>query len=252
MIKNGLHATGIQRLPTGRGIACKINGIHMINIYTPSGAERRKERESFFNGDFNCIIKKDESTDNRNISSALEKLIRGYKLQDAWGQTAGNRGYTYYNTTGASRLDRIYISQRMLHHKKGMEIHAAAFADHMAVTIHLASNLPLKAHGRGLWCMNMTMLQDNEYMGRVRELWAAWHSKQKYYPSIVLWWERCIKRNLRLTNMRYGSEKKKRYKCNGKSLLRSNIQHNKHPDAKRDKGNTPKTPESKDHSIIPL
>jgi exonuclease III len=44
MIKNGLHATGIQRLPTGRGIACKINGIHMVNIYAPSGAEQRKER----------------------------------------------------------------------------------------------------------------------------------------------------------------------------------------------------------------
>jgi exonuclease III len=27
MIKNGLNATDIQRLPTGRGIACTINGI---------------------------------------------------------------------------------------------------------------------------------------------------------------------------------------------------------------------------------
>jgi hypothetical protein len=189
-------------------------------------APNKGKREAFFNGDlprllpttecefllagdFNCIIRKDESSENRNISSSLEKLIRGYQLQDAWGQTAENRGYTYYTTTGASRLDRIYISQSMRDHKKGIEIHAAAFTDHMAVTIHLASNCPLQTHGRELWCMNLTMLQDTEYMKRVRELWTVWRTKQKYYPTITLWWERCVKRNLRMTNMRYGSEKKK-------------------------------------------
>jgi endonuclease/exonuclease/phosphatase family metal-dependent hydrolase len=190
MVKNGLQATGIQRLPTERGIACKINGIHTVNVYAPSGAEQRKERERFFKselpwllpttecelllaGDFNCIIRKDESSVNRNISSSLEQLIRGFQLHDAWEQKAENRGFTYHTITGASRLDRIYISQGMKEHKKGIEILAAAFTDHMAVTIHLASNHPLQTHGRGIWCMNLMMLKDTDFMNKVRELWTA-------------------------------------------------------------------------------
>jgi exonuclease III len=75
--KAGLQATWLRRLPTGRGIAAKINDIHLVNIYAPSGAEHRQEREMFYNselprllptnecdlilaGDFNCTIKKSQ------------------------------------------------------------------------------------------------------------------------------------------------------------------------------------------------
>jgi exonuclease III len=48
MMKTGLQATCIRRLPTRRGIAGKINGTHIVNIYAPSGAEHRQERERDF------------------------------------------------------------------------------------------------------------------------------------------------------------------------------------------------------------
>jgi exonuclease III len=44
--KEGLTATNILRLPTGRGMAAEINGTSIININAPSGAENgRRERE---------------------------------------------------------------------------------------------------------------------------------------------------------------------------------------------------------------
>ena len=42
--------TNITNLPSGRGIAAEFRGIWMINIYAPSGAARKKERE-FFNSE---------------------------------------------------------------------------------------------------------------------------------------------------------------------------------------------------------
>jgi exonuclease III len=180
MMKTGLQATYLRRLPSGRGIAGKINGIHMVNIYAPSGAEYRQERERFFNnelpwllpttecdlilaGDFNCIIRKDESTGERNISRALDQLVRGYHLHDAWDQNAENQGYTYYTATGATRLDRIYASRSVIANKKGVETIAAAFTDHMAVALHISNDRPIKTHGRGTWSMNMSIMQDYQY-----------------------------------------------------------------------------------------
>jgi endonuclease/exonuclease/phosphatase family metal-dependent hydrolase len=86
-------------------------------------------------GDFNCTIKKEESTGKRNPSRALEQLISSFHMHDAWEQNAGDKGCTHHTSTGATRLDRIYISHSMKAYKTGVETVAAAFTDHMAVVI---------------------------------------------------------------------------------------------------------------------
>jgi len=45
--KDGLAFSNIQRLPLGRGISASFRGILAVNIYVPSGAEKRQEREAF-------------------------------------------------------------------------------------------------------------------------------------------------------------------------------------------------------------
>ena len=42
------HLSNITTLPTGRAITAEYKGIQLINIYAPSGTERRAERESTF------------------------------------------------------------------------------------------------------------------------------------------------------------------------------------------------------------
>jgi exonuclease III len=49
MIREGVTITDIKRIPSGRGIAVNHKGIQIINIYAPSGTEKRNEREYFFN-----------------------------------------------------------------------------------------------------------------------------------------------------------------------------------------------------------
>jgi len=51
LAKDSYLLTNIQRIPTGRGISAYFNGIRIINIYAPSGSEKKREREEFHNGD---------------------------------------------------------------------------------------------------------------------------------------------------------------------------------------------------------
>ena len=60
--KDGYILTNIQRIPTGRGIPAHFNGISVINIYTASGSEKKRERDKFCNGDVARLLM--HSSDN--------------------------------------------------------------------------------------------------------------------------------------------------------------------------------------------
>jgi exonuclease III len=126
LVKDGILLTDIKCLPSGRGITAKYNGISVINIYAPSGAEKKQDREAFYNndvqyllpghntdtilaGDLNCVLSSDDATGQRNYSHALDKLVSGLKVHDIDEQTSAGRAFTHYTSRGASRIDRIYI-----------------------------------------------------------------------------------------------------------------------------------------------
>jgi len=44
LVKEGIQSQQIRWLPTGRGIAGIFGGIYIVNIYVPSGAEKKFER----------------------------------------------------------------------------------------------------------------------------------------------------------------------------------------------------------------
>jgi hypothetical protein len=59
-------------------------------------------------GDFNCVLKSGDTTGNFNYSRALDALVGGMELHDAWQGGANRPGYTYYSISSAARLDGIY------------------------------------------------------------------------------------------------------------------------------------------------
>jgi hypothetical protein len=61
-------------------------------------------------GDFNFVLKRDDTTGNFNPSRALDALVGGMDLHDIWQGGANRPGYTYYSIGGAAGLDRIYMS----------------------------------------------------------------------------------------------------------------------------------------------
>jgi exonuclease III len=93
LARDHLILTDIVRIPTGRGVEADFHGVWLVKIYAPSGAEKRQEREDFFNfdlpyllqatpntvilgRDINCVLAKADVTGHFNFSRALNTLVR--------------------------------------------------------------------------------------------------------------------------------------------------------------------------------
>jgi exonuclease III len=48
-VNEGIHVTDTKTITSGRGIAVKCGELLMLNLYAPSGAEKKNERGYFFN-----------------------------------------------------------------------------------------------------------------------------------------------------------------------------------------------------------
>ena len=51
-----IQLTKIVLVPTGREMAAVFQNVRLVNIYAPSGAERRREREEFSSSDLPYIL----------------------------------------------------------------------------------------------------------------------------------------------------------------------------------------------------
>jgi endonuclease/exonuclease/phosphatase family metal-dependent hydrolase len=107
--------------------------------------EKRDARESFYTtdipllpvtrstvilaGDFNCVLTQADATGRKNFSRALDTLVRGLGLTDAWDHTTTRPIFTHYTPMGASRIDRIYISETTKSKKTGLETRSAVKCD---------------------------------------------------------------------------------------------------------------------------
>jgi exonuclease III len=85
IVKDGIILKEIRCLPLGRGIKAKYNGICLINTYATSGAEKKQDREFFYNnevpyllpghntyiilaGDFNCVLSSSDAQDRETTA----------------------------------------------------------------------------------------------------------------------------------------------------------------------------------------
>ena len=73
----------------------------------------------------------------------------------------------------------------------------AAFTDHLAIVLRMASSDPIPTRGRGYWRMNTAVLGEGSFRQLLQCKWETWWSHRKYYPTALMWWERYVKRMLR-------------------------------------------------------
>jgi hypothetical protein len=202
----------------------KHNDLWIINIYAPSGAERKAERAHFYNTELtyilpithnamilagDCNIDKTDSTGAINYSRALNNITQGLGLIDGWETTKTRGGYTNYTANNASRIDRIYATMTVMKRKTGIETLAAAFTDNNAVIIRIAIDTPLPTRGRGYWKMNTQLLQDRTFCEKLQNEWEKWKTQKKHYPTSVMWWNRLIKRKIEQQFTTEGAERRR-------------------------------------------
>jgi len=134
-----------------------------------------------------------------NYSRALGKLVTGLRLHDIGEQNPAKTSFTHYTPRGASRLDRIYISNKLKQRKQGTLTAVAAFTDHMDIVLRMASSDQVPMRGRGHWRMNTSVLREESFRRLLQQKWEIWRNHRKYYPTAILWWERYVKRMLKQT-----------------------------------------------------
>ena len=160
-----------------------------VNVYAPSGAENRKEREDFFNidvphlippndtemilaGDFNCVLAHEDCTGQRNYSRTLKRMVCGVGLIDVGAATPTRIIYTHFTSTGASRIDRIYVTRNLRTKQCGVETLAAAFTDHFAVSLRLSHDASSTPRDKGYWKINISYLSKPDFQQTIKGIWA--------------------------------------------------------------------------------
>jgi len=88
--------------------------------------------------------------------------------------------FTHYTPTGASCLDRIYISPTLRRKKLWVDTLVAAFTDHLAIVLRIESSDPILIRGRELWRMNTTILDEAGFRQLLQVKWDYWRTHKKY------------------------------------------------------------------------
>lgn len=165
---------------------------------------QRPHEQMILARDFNCVVNSDDCTGHPTTNRALKQLITGLKLQDAWAQRRGDEVYTHYTLHGASRIDRIYITQNLLPYKKHTETVAAALTDHLAEILNIESNNINTVRGNGYWKVNTSLLKDEQVNEVCRSEWTKWKHAIHHYPKGVMCWSRLAKNRIHCHFCRMG------------------------------------------------
>ena len=204
--KPGIVIQSIEQLPSGRGISGRFNGHGFVNIYAPSGNNKRQERNLFFQnevpyllrsykdsyvlgGDFNCVLRAEDCTGEFRPSHTLQHMISGLNLSDVWAVKRTSPGFTYESTNSAARLDRFYIPRTMENQIKRIDVEPIAFSDHYAVLLKLELCITIVRIGRSVWKMNTNCLQKKTVIDELRDYGMSGLTKKNRYHDIADWWE---------------------------------------------------------------
>ena len=146
---------------------------------------RRYQGKAIFGGDFNCVIDKNESG-GRGICLSLAKVVNELKFKDTWLTREKSHGFTF-RSAGASRIDRVYVSDCYEKCIKSVFVYPVPFSDHCAMGGCFDLGLDCTFRSRGLWKLNAAILDDADFLPEFRVKRSEWKKAQKRYNNIVGW-----------------------------------------------------------------
>ena len=194
----------------------------VVNIYAPSGSDKRQERASFFRedvfqalhmfpesrlvlgGDFNCILSPLDVENrfgyNQKMCMTLKDLVSSHNLLDAFRISSPRvEEFTFFRPGKApSRLDRFYVSQCF---SSSDARHVPSLSDHSAVILKIkVKNNVHKQIKRGrttYWKLNTAILEDDEFMPSFKQFWHDVSSSKNDFTDIAEWWDLLAEPNIK-------------------------------------------------------
>jgi len=139
-------------------------------------------------------------------------MILGSHLTDTWTLHPNRPAYTH-SSTGATRIDRIYMSRDLMTRKTGIEILPAAFTDHSAVVLRLTLGETGARRDRVRWKLDPDMLLDADLLSHLRQQWNRWKMRKPCYPNVNIWWDRYVKRQLQQYLIKWGADRRREHEA---------------------------------------
>ena len=183
--------------------AC-LGAFSILNIYAPSGSDKKVERGFFFardifqaftlgsspwilGGDFNCVLDKMDIENgtgfNQKRCPQLSDLVSTKNMQDIFRHMyPRTKEFTFFRTNCApSRLDRFYISREHLKEVCLIQ-HVASLSDHCGVLLDLrVKNVifsKMKPSSITYWKLNTRILKDEDFLDNFAAQWEFLKLKQ--------------------------------------------------------------------------
>lgn len=203
-------------------IEFKYNGViyNLMNIYAPNG---EKERKTFFEcmskeirgncvivGDFNMkscrLDSANTSTFKADVSrTALKEIMNKEDMCDVWRmrnpiRREYSRVQVSMGTLKQSRID-LCLAKNVLCDKIGtMEYKMTGLSDHAILRFSLEDTVERK--GGGLWCLNISLLTNENYQKMTKKLIEREVAKPSYIDNIIEWWEE-LKEKIKYRTIRF-------------------------------------------------
>ena len=221
-LKKDLKHSQILKDGEGRILKCEIEGINLINIYAPSGREKRDDRNVFFSmkivpyfsnttgptillGDFNSVEHQDDVNikkhrrNSKIVNKQIKELIQALKMRDIWVSRGGSRKeHTFFYPKGSSRIDRIYIEQKHEQIIEAVNYQATDLTDHLAVVIHTScSKINPTRKQNNIWKMNSKILTEPMFVKAFEEWWVEINRFKIKKNKIRDWWDKIFKTGLK-------------------------------------------------------
>ena len=196
----------------------------LLNIYAPSGSDKKYERAEFFGqeifrafrlspdalwvlgGDFNCVLKTMDVEGgigfNQKFSPELRDLVRSCDITDVFRYKFPRvQEFTFFRAGKApSRLDRFYVSRKLLSGLV-MASHVASLSDHcgiqMGVKLMVEHHSIPKPQRRTYWKLNTAILLEDDFLPTFSTFWGKISVFRREFSDLAEWWDKLAKPEIR-------------------------------------------------------
>ena len=149
-------------------------------------------------GDFNEVFDRsvdragsDPSVSPRDSSSSLKYLFDDCCVVDIWRYLhPSSVGFTWTRWDGslASRIDLFGVPFSWVPSVSSCSFVPCPFSDHCGV--FLSCSIPdAVPPGPGFWKLNISVLDDPEYVELISNAWRSWRNSISRFPSLAKWWD---------------------------------------------------------------
>ena len=177
-------------------------------------------------GDFNSVVDPDLDRvssvplhSSYDCSGVISQMMEDFGLVDAWRHVNPNtRQYSFFSNSGLSRsrIDLACLPQDC--NIKSCHMFVCPHSDHSAVGVNFSFSSEC-FHGPGLWKLNTSILENDEYKMLIADFWCKWQARRHLYQSCLVWWD-LGKAHIKRLTISFSSKIKRR-----KSLRRTSLEN---------------------------